>query len=214
MILDLLSFVSQAAPFHLADHWLLLGLLGLFAMTFLGAGVIPLPVTLVVMGLAPYMPVWVVIIATVGTSLGWRMVGGKLYKHVPKKSLTVAQKMTPGWLKHLTEKHPNFSIFIFNALPLPWDPVRLIMLSHDHHPKTMMVPLTLGRLLRYTAMVLVGKWLAQYRWVFIAIMVIIVFSILYKVVEYVVEKLTTGPNTHVVTSANRNAEDRENIQPE
>lgn len=198
--MDLLGIVSRHASFNLAEPWLLLSLVGLFAMTFLGAGVVPLPVSLVVLGLSPYMPVWVVIVATAGTSWGWRVMGGKLYKHVPKKSLTVAQKMTPGWLKHLTVEHPNLSIFIFNALPLPWDPVRLIMLSHDHHPKTMMIPLTLGRFVRYSAMVMLGQWLAQYRWVFVSIMVIIVFSIVYKAIEYVVDRLTHNGDSSITSS--------------
>lgn len=183
-------FLETELIFQAPNYWLMASCFGLFAMTFLGAGVIPLPVSFVVMGLAPYAPVTTLVLATLGTCLGWWVLGSGLHRHVPKKSLRVAQQVTPDWLKKIVLKWPTLSIFVTNVLPLPWDPIRVIRLSQEHDPKEMIVPLTLGRAIRYAGFVWVGQWMATYRWFFLTLMTVIILSIGYKIVESVISRMT------------------------
>ncbi len=167
----------------------MLSLLGLFAMTFVGSGLIPLPVTLVVFGLGHMgHPWWVVSVATVGTMAGWLFIGYKLQKHLSEKSFELAQKSTPGWLRKLSLKLPFLSVFFMNALPMPWDPVRLILLAHGVKPQRLLVPLGLGRFVRYGLVVWLGQAIDRMSTLVVVITVLMVVSICVKAVKLLWER--------------------------
>ncbi len=171
------------------DGWFGLSLLGLFAMTFIGSGLIPLPVTLVVFGLgAVGHPWWVVLAATFGTMAGWLFIGYKLQKHLSAKSFQMAQKSTPGWLRKLSLKLPFLSVFAMNALPMPWDPVRLILLAHGVKPKALLLPLGLGRFVRYGLVVWLGQAIDQMSTLVVVITVLMVVSIGVKAAKLLWER--------------------------
>ena len=149
-----------------------------------------MPVSLAVVALAaqdgmdgvshPYL---VVAVATIGAVVGWYLMGTGLFHYVPPNALAKAKKATPGWLKTLTQRLPMPTVFVMNALPLPWDPVRLILVAHGVHPRQFIVPLALGRLVRYSGLVWLGGHMARFTTVALLLMVVMVASIAVKVCE-------------------------------
>lgn len=179
----------------LMDEWFWLCLLGLFAMTFIGSGVIPLPVTLVVFALGSVgetqyvYSAWVVVaIATLGTMAGWWFIGHKLRKHLSEQSFQLAQRSTPGWLRKLSLRFPFSTVFLMNALPMPWDPVRLVLLAHGTSPQSLILPVGLGRFVRYGLVVWLGQAIDQMSTLVVIITALIVVSICVKVVRLMWER--------------------------
>ncbi|MFN8614524.1 MAG: hypothetical protein U0003_01255 [Vampirovibrionales bacterium] len=170
--------------------WFVFNLLGLFLLTFVGGGAIPMPVSLAVVALAAQHHQgadtwWVFGVATVGAVVGWYLMGTGLYYHMPTSALQTAQQATPTWLKRLTQQFPNASVFLINALPLPWDPVRLILVAHQVHPRRFIMPLALGRAVRYAGLIWLGSHLARFKTVALLLTLVLVASIGVKVFELV-----------------------------
>lgn len=155
------------------DTSLLLGLLGLFIITFVGNGVIPLPITAVIVWMGQFhQPVWVVIIAMLGTMLGWWLMQHYLVQLVEKRP-SLATRLPPGLQKAML-RHTALWAFIFNALPLASDPIRLIAVANQYDPKKLFVCIGLGRIVRYTLLVVAGSWLSQYQMLFNVILAALV----------------------------------------
>jgi hypothetical protein len=172
------------------DPWFVASLLGLFLLTFVGGGAIPMPVSLAVVALAAHHgadgsshPYFVVAVATIGAVVGWYLMGTGLYHFTPQNAMRMAQQATPTWLKVLTQRFPTATVWVMNALPLPWDPVRLMLVAHKVHPKQFIVPLAAGRLVRYSGLVWLGSHMARFKTVALLLTVVLGASIAVKACE-------------------------------
>lgn len=160
------------------DPLFVLSLLGLLGMTFASSGVVPLPVSVVALGLGYFgHPYWVIAVATIGSILGWFIIGNSLARHLPEKALHTAQKATPGWLRQLSNRLPFTTLLIINALPMPWDPIRLILLAHGEAPNRMLIPIGAGRLARYSMIVLLSQLIEELSTLAGVILVLLIVSI-------------------------------------
>jgi hypothetical protein len=144
------------------DLWLAMGLFGVFAISFLGSGPFPLPLTAVVMWLGQFhIPVLVVLSATAGTLLGWLCLEGVLRRWVFRHP--EATRKIPVAYQKFFLRRTGFWLFIFNALPFPLDFIRFLALLNNYDRKRLLVILTISRLIRNTSLVLVGAALAQHQ---------------------------------------------------
>ena len=145
-------------------------LLILFAMAFVGNGLIPLPITAYVLWLGQYhFPVSVVVVGTSGSILGWILLHKYLIKLLDKKP-HLAQKIPENY-HQLFLKKPALTVFLFNALPFAWDPTRVLATMNRYDPSRLTAAIGLGRLIRYSLMVSIGMLLADYKYLFIAVFV-------------------------------------------
>jgi membrane protein YqaA with SNARE-associated domain len=171
------------------DPLFVLSLLGLLAMTFASSGVVPLPVSVVVLGLGYWShPYWVIAVASIGSILGWFIIGNSLAKHLPEKVLKTAQKATPGWLRQLSSRLPFTTLLVINALPMPWDPIRLIQLAHGHPPNRMLIPIGIGRIARYSAIVLLSQLIEGIATLTAVILALLMVSIGGKIIRQLFSK--------------------------
>jgi len=180
----------QSIGGRMMDLWFVASLLGLFLLTFVGGGAIPMPVSLAVVALAAHHgadgashPYFVVAVATIGAVVGWYLLGTGLFHFLPQNAMRMAQQATPTWLKVLTQRFPAATVLIMNALPLPWDPVRLMLVAHKVHPRQFIVPLAVGRLVRYSGLVWLGSHMARFKTVALLLTVVLVASIGVKACE-------------------------------
>lgn len=144
------------------ELWFLWGLVSVFAISFLGSGPIPLPLTAVVMWLGQFhMPVLVVVSATAGTVLGWLCLERTLCRWVFRHP-EVMQKIPVAYQK-LFLRRTGFWLFLFNALPFPLDFMRFLALLNGYSRTRLILILTFSRLIRNTMLVLIGAALAQHQ---------------------------------------------------
>ncbi len=154
-----------------------LWLLGLFLINFMGNGTVPLPISVYILWLGQFnMPIPVVVVGTLGTVLGWVFVGSRILQRVlknrSKESLT--QKI-PALYQKLFLKWPMWAVFLFNAIPFPWDVMRILAVVSGIRPLALLLPLTLGRVIRYSILVFLGGVMAQYKgflWMIIGLMIV------------------------------------------
>lgn len=141
----------------------LLGLLGLFLISFFGSGPFPLPLTVTILWLGQFdMPVLVVLVATLGSLLGWLTLETAMRKWVQARPELVSR--IPMVYRQLFMKKLGFWLFVFNAIPLPLDFIRFLALVSGYNRLRLAVVLTLGRLIRNTILVMIGATLADHQW--------------------------------------------------
>ena len=147
------------------EFWLGGYLLVLFVMTFIGNGLIPLPITAYILWMGQFqMPIPVILVGTLGTVVGWVMTEHWFRRLCENKPFL--QKTIPVYYHELFQKQPGLCFFVFNALPFPWDPTRLLALLHCYAPLRLTGFLAAGRLVRYTLLVTLGAVLARYQYAF------------------------------------------------
>jgi len=144
------------------DILLVGGLAAVFAISFLGSGPIPLPLTAAVMWLGQFhMPILVVVSATAGTVLGWLCLEGTLRRWVfQRPQLT---RGIPVAYQKLFLRRTGFWLFVFNALPFPVDFMRFLALLNGYNRTRLLMVLTFSRLIRNTMLVMIGSALAQHQ---------------------------------------------------
>ncbi len=141
-----------------------LAMLGLFVLTFVGNGTIPMPVTFYVLWLGQFdMPVAVIVIGTLGTITGWVLMAKYFVRWFPALTSEKMNKNIPGLYRRFFLKSPGWAIFMFNAIPFPWDFGRVMALVYKIEPTSLILPLALGRIIRYALLVYIGVALAQIR---------------------------------------------------
>lgn len=144
------------------DLWLALGLFAVFAISFLGSGPVPLPLTAVVMWLGQFhIPVLVVLSATAGTLLGWLCLEGVLRRWVFRHPEATGR--IPVAYQKFFLRRTGFWLFVFNALPFPLDFIRFLALLNNYNRRRLLIILTVSRLIRNTSLVLIGAALAQHQ---------------------------------------------------
>lgn len=144
------------------DLWMLCGLFAVFAISFLGSGPVPLPLTAVVLWLGQFhFPMLVVMVATAGTLVGWLCLEGVLRRWVFQYP-EVTQKIPVVYQKFFLRR-TGFWLFVFNALPFPLDFMRFLALLNQYNRTRLLVILTLSRLVRNTMLVMIGAALAPHQ---------------------------------------------------
>ncbi len=169
----------------------------LFCINFLGNGTIPLPISVYVIWLGQFdMALPVVIVGTLGTVLGWIFVGSRILQKMLQKNYEKAsgamskeayqaeltQKIPPLY-RALFLKRPLFAVFLFNAIPFPWDVMRILAVVSGINPSKLVMPLALGRIIRYSTLVSFGGVIAQYKgflWVVIGLLILPVLLRVFK----------------------------------
>jgi len=158
-------------------------LLGLFVLTFISNGAIPVPITFYVLWLGQFdMPIPVVLVGTVGSLLGWLLTAQKLSEWLPSQTLAQVNQHVPGVYRQLFMKSPSTAIFVFNAIPFPWDFSRVLALLYKVNPHTLTVPLTLGRIIRYGILISLGEVLCHINHWLWALLGLMVLPILWRLV--------------------------------
>ncbi|WP_373532707.1 hypothetical protein [Vampirovibrio sp.] len=138
------------------------GLLGLFAISFLGSGPVPLPLTVSILWLGQFkMPVWVVLVATLGSLSGWLVLEKSVRKWAEERPELIHQ--IPTVYRQFFMKKLGLWLFLFNALPLPLDFIRFLALMSGYDRWRLAVILTMARLVRNTILVSLGAALAQHQ---------------------------------------------------
>jgi|GEM_PF-2594590 len=146
------------------------GLVALFLISFLGSGPIPLPLTATVLWLGQFHFPWlVVLVATAGTLIGWICLHNVLRRWVHKNP-QVTQRIPVAYQKFFLRR-TGFWLFIFNALPFPWDFMRFLALLNNYNPKRLLIILTISRLIRNTMLVMIGAALAKHQVLLWSVMV-------------------------------------------
>ncbi len=170
---DLLEQLSMPLP---------LALVILFLFTFIGNGVLPVPVTPYVLWMGHYhVPVLVVAVGMLGNVLGWTVAYRYLAKFLDKKPSLEAR--IPVYYKKLFMSRMGFFIFLFNALPFPFDPMRILASVGGYSGNRLLLFIVLGRAVRYTMLVTLGAVLAKYKIIFwLLIAFFLVLPILFKTV--------------------------------
>lgn len=141
-------------------------LAALFVMCFVGVSPVPLPlpITLTLFWLAQFdMPVTVILVATVGTVLGWVQLEPLFRRWVLRPGV---QNAIPVTYQKFFLRQTGLWLFFFNAIPFPWDPMRLLALLNDYPKGRFLLILGVSRLIRNTLLVLAGMLLAPYKLLF------------------------------------------------
>jgi len=148
-----------------------LGLGLLFLLSFFGCGPvpIPLPITATILWLSNsyHMPVAIILTATVSSVLGW-MYMERHYRYWLAKFPRMERSIPASYQKFFMRR-TGLWLFVFNAVPFPWDPIRvLIMLNGPAQGdrKRLLTIFGLARLIRSTVLVTIGTALAAYKFVF------------------------------------------------
>lgn len=145
----------------------------LFILTFIGNGLLPLPITAYVLWLGQFhMPVPIVLVATLGTVLGARFMEPVFQKIIQSRSSV--HQVIPRYYHAFFQKQPGLCIFVFNALPFPWDPSRVLAHLHGYPPSRLLGVLAIGRLFRYSLLVVMGAVLARYQVIFVLVLVAVI----------------------------------------
>ena len=148
------------------DMLLLLCLGLLFFLTSVGNGIIPVPVTAYVLWMGHFnAPLMVIVTATTGSLLGWLVMGNLLQRYLFKKEQRAETLLAniPPFYRQFFLKWPGVSVFFFNALPLPFDPMRVLAMANNYSPRRLLTALAIGRLVRYSVLVMTGVLLAPYK---------------------------------------------------
>ncbi len=141
---------------------LMLGLAGLFLISFLGSGPVPMPLTVTILWLGQFqIPVLVIGVATVGSVLGWLALEGVLRRWV--KTCPQMLDRLPSAYRALFLRNTGFWLFVFNALPLPLDFIRFLALLSNYNRVRLTVILAVARLIRNTSLVCLGAALAKHQ---------------------------------------------------
>ena len=161
------------------DAWLILGLAALFGMSFFGASPVPLPfpLTLTMMWMAQFdMPTLVVLSATLGTIAGWAQLEKTFKRWIHASRI---EKALPASYQRFFLRRTGFWLFFFNALPFPWDPMRLLALLNDYPRGRCLWILGTSRVIRYTTLVTIGVVLAPYKlWFWVALSLFMILPVL------------------------------------
>jgi membrane protein YqaA with SNARE-associated domain len=136
-----------------------------------------------------HIPVLVVVVATVGSVLGWLALGAPLRRWMQSKPHL--QNYVPAAYQRVFLRRTGLWLFLFNALPFPFDPIRFLALLNDYSRVRSTVVLAFARLARNIMLVTIGALLAQYKLLFaLALVVFMVLPILLdKIMRRVVSRM-------------------------
>ena len=147
-----------------------IGLGVLFLLTFFGIGPFPLPVTATLFWLGQYgHPGWTIATALLGTFSGWVTLHRALKPYLLKN--TRWQCLIPSGYKRYLLEQAGWAIFLTNAIPLPWEPVRFLALINGYPGGRLLTALMLGRVIRYCLLVFAGALLAPYTGLFWTVLI-------------------------------------------
>ncbi len=149
-----------------------LGLAALFVMSFIGASPIPIPfpLTVTILWLAQVRePVVVIAVATVGTLAGWSCLETVFRRWSQRPRI---QNSVPVAYQRFFLKQTGWWLFFFNALPFPWDPMRLLALLNDYPRQRFLAILGMSRAIRNTILVTIGGMLAPSKLLFWAVLIL------------------------------------------
>ncbi len=148
-----------------------LGLLALFVMSFFAVNPVPIPfpLTITILWLARFdLPVPVILTATLGTLLGWVWQEEMFKRLISRPKL---QKAIPVSYQRFFMRRTGFWMFFFNALPFPWDPMRLLALLSNYPRRRFLLVLGVSRLIRNTLLVMAGALVAAHKTLFWAVLI-------------------------------------------
>lgn len=149
---------------------ILLGLLALFLISFFGSGPVPLPLTATVMWLGQFhFPALVIGVATLGTLMGWICLEGVLRRWVMNNP-NITRNIPVAYQKFFLRR-TGFWLFVFNALPFPWDFMRFLALLNNYNRRRLLIILTVSRLIRNTLLVFLGAALAKHQILFWSLLI-------------------------------------------
>ena len=153
------------------DHLLQLGsLLVLFVICFIANGIIPMPVTSYIFWLGQFDYPWVVVlVGTLGSVCGWPVTAKYLKLLLAKKPDLVDR--IPDVYRRIFSRGLGVSVFVCNALPLPWDPTRMLAVAYGYPQKKLLLAIGTGRAVRNTLLVTLGAALAPYKFLFWGVLV-------------------------------------------
>jgi membrane protein YqaA with SNARE-associated domain len=159
----------QALP---PDALMFGGLAFLFLVSFLGSTFLPLPVTVTIVWLGQFhFPVWVVLVGTLRTMLGW-VVMERFFRNWLIRRPEMANRI-PASYQRFFLRHTGFWLFFFNALPFPIDFMRLLALLNGYPSGRMMLILTAGRLVRNVLLVSLGMAAFQHQEIFWSLLIML-----------------------------------------
>lgn len=141
------------------------GLIFLFVISFVGTIPFPLPITITVVLLGQFgHPWWVVTVGTLGSVLGWAALEGVLRRWL--ESRPRLKNAIPAAYQRFFLKNTGFWLFVFNAIPFPFDPIRFLALLNGYPRSRFLLNMTASRTVRNTILVLIGMLLAPYKLLF------------------------------------------------
>ena len=144
------------------EGWMMLGLTVLFLICFVGTGPVPLPFTATVLWLSQFhFPEMVILVATLGTVIGWVCFEGMLRRWLFRHP-EVTRHIPVAYQKFFLRR-TGFWLFIFNAFPFPWDFMRFLALLNNYNRTRLLVILAVSRLVRNTFLVFLGTALAPHQ---------------------------------------------------
>lgn len=163
-------------------------LLGLFAIAFIGNGTVPMPVTFYVLWMGQFhAPLTVIGVGTLGTVLGWMVMAKHFSRWFPHLISDRVHNNIPTMYKKFFLKSPAWAIFIFNAVPFPWDVARVLAIVYKIEPDRVIIPLAFGRIIRYGLLVYIGVALSHIRnalWIALGVLFI---PVLVKVIKTIMD---------------------------
>lgn len=185
----------------MADSMFYLYLLILFVSAFVTNGTLPfLPVTPFLLWLTYLAPTdtaqaMIVLAATLGNVTGWLLMEKTLLKKLSKRydSKTLVDKALSGFPAFM---HPFFqnriyiSILLFNALPFPADPFRVVASFKKLPRYRILGVICVGRLIRYSLLVMAGSLLARYKPVFWALFVLFLLMPVPMIFRWIKKRLS------------------------
>ena len=161
-------------------------LAGLFAMSLFGGGLAPLPISAYVLWMGKFhQPLAVIAVGTLGSMIGWLVVGRLMARVLPSPALTPVA--TPG-------ARTQWAVFLVNAAPLPLDPVRFLALRQGIAPRQVLWALTGGRAVRYALLVFLGAALAPYSGLFWGLLALILLPMLWRAASSFWQRRMASPS--------------------
>ena len=138
------------------------GLFLLFLISAVGSGPIPVPLTATVLWLGQFhMSAAVVVVATLGSAIGWACMSGPLKRWFAKRP-EIAQHIPEAYQQYFL-KRTGLWVFIFNAVPLPFEPMRFLAVMNGYDLRKLLLAQTSGRVIRYIILVSLGEALADHK---------------------------------------------------
>lgn len=154
-----------------------LKLLILFVATVAANGFLPLlPVTPYVIWLGqfdhtPGHPVSIVLVAAAGNVIGWLLTERLLLRRYAGHAASLDRKI-PALYRQIFLRQTGLSIFVFNALPFPGDPMRLLASVSGYPLRRALALIGAGRIIRYSLLVSLGAVLEHYKGLFWTVLIL------------------------------------------
>lgn len=145
------------------DSWLeVSGLLLLLVISALGSSPFPVPLTITVLWLGQFgFPLMVVLVATLGSTLGWYLMANPMKRWFEKRP-AYAEKI-PAAYQQFFLKRTGLWLFLFNAIPFPFEPMRFLAIMNGYCLRRILMIQAAGRMVRYTILVSLGVALAEHK---------------------------------------------------